>query len=57
MPAMGVTAVVSNRPDLQPLADALDAPFIHLPMSAQTQAAREVQLLDVIEQTKPELSR
>jgi formyltetrahydrofolate deformylase len=52
---MDVTAVVSNRPDLEPLARWHGVPFLHLPVTPATKAAQEARLLEVIEETGSEL--
>ena len=52
---MDVPAVVSNHPDLEPLAQRHDIPFIHLPVTSATKAAQEARLLEIIEETKSEL--
>ena len=52
---MDIVAVVSNHPDLGPLALAEGIPFHHLPISAETKPQQEAQLLQCIEQTGAEL--
>ncbi len=52
---MDVPAVVSNHPDLEPLAQRHDIPFIHLPVTPETKAAQEARLLEIVEETKTEL--
>jgi formyltetrahydrofolate deformylase len=52
---MEIVAVVSNHPDLGPLALAEGIPFHHLPISAETKPQQEAQLLQCIEQTGAEL--
>ncbi|UQB93112.1 MULTISPECIES: formyltetrahydrofolate deformylase [Mycobacterium] len=44
-----VAAVVSNHPDLQPLAARHGLPFRHIPVSHETKRAAEAELLTVIE--------
>jgi formyltetrahydrofolate deformylase len=46
---MDVAAVVSNHPDLEPLARAYDVPFHHIPVTPQTRAQAEAELLDLVE--------
>lgn len=43
-----VVAVVSNHPDLGGLADNYDVPFYHVPVTAQTKAAAEGRLVELI---------
>jgi formyltetrahydrofolate deformylase len=43
-----VVAVVSNHPDLGRLADAYDVPFRHIPVTADTKAAAEAELADLV---------
>ena len=52
---MDVVAVVSNHPDLGPLAQAEGIAFHHLPISAATKPQQEAALLALIEQTGAEL--
>ena len=52
---MEVPAVVSNHPDLEPLAQRHDIPFIHLPVTPETKAAQEARLMEIVEETKTEL--
>ncbi|HEX7385650.1 MAG TPA: formyltetrahydrofolate deformylase [Castellaniella sp.] len=54
MPAE-VAAVVSNHPDLEPLARAHDLPFHHLPVSADTRAQQEQQILNLVERNQVDL--
>ena len=53
--AMDITAVVSNHPDLKPLADWHKIPFIHLPVTPATKAAQEQRLLDIVAETRSDL--
>lgn len=48
---MEVTAIVSNHPDLKPLADWHDIPFHHLPITKDTKPAQEAALLKLLEET------
>ncbi|HEY2060941.1 MAG TPA: formyltetrahydrofolate deformylase [Amycolatopsis sp.] len=44
-----VVAVVSNHPDLRPLAEHNDVPFHHIPVTAETKPAAERRLLELVE--------
>ncbi len=50
-----IVAVVSNHPDLRPLAIAHDIPFHHLPITPDTRDAQEAALLALIERTGTDL--
>ncbi len=52
---MDVTAVVSNHPDLEPIAKWYGVPYIHLPVTAQTKTAQETRLLEIVDETKSDL--
>ncbi len=52
---MEVTAIVSNHPDLKPLADWHDIPYYHLPVSKETKQDQEADLLKIIEDTDTDL--
>ena len=52
---MNVPAVVSNHPDLEPLARRHGIPFIHLPVTPDSKAAQEARLWQTIEETGSEL--
>jgi formyltetrahydrofolate deformylase len=52
---MDIAAVVSNHPDLEPLVAWHGIPFHHWPVSADTQAAQEAKILDLIEREGVEL--
>ena len=52
---MDIPAVVSNHPDLAPLAEAAGVPFHHLPVSAANRAEQEAQLLQLIDSTGTDL--
>ena len=46
---MEIPAIVSNHPDLKPLADFYGLPFHHLPVTKDTRAAQEAELVGLIE--------
>jgi len=48
---MEVTAVVSNHPDAQPLADAAGIPYHHIPVTKDTKPEAEAKLFDLVEAT------
>ena len=50
-----ITAIVSNHDALAPLAQWHSVPYHHLPVTPDTKAAQEQQILDLIEQTQTEL--
>lgn len=52
---MEVTAIVSNHPDLKPIADAHGLPYHHLPVTPDTRAVQEKQLMDIVSRTGTEL--
>jgi formyltetrahydrofolate deformylase len=52
---MEVTAVVSNHPDLAPIAAAHGVPFHHLPITPETKPQQEAALLALVEETRSEL--
>lgn len=52
---MEVPAVVSNHPNLKPLADFHAIPFRHLPVSAANRADQEKALLDIVDESGSEL--
>jgi formyltetrahydrofolate deformylase len=52
---MEVPAIVSNHPDLKPLADWHGIPFHHLPVTAETKAAQEARLLELVARTGADL--
>ena len=51
-----LAAVASNHRDLEPLATSYDVPFHHLPVTADTRAAQEQQILDLVAETGAELT-
>ena len=52
---MEIPAIVSNHPDLAPLAEAAGVPFHHLPVSAANRAEQEAQLLALIDSSGTDL--
>jgi formyltetrahydrofolate deformylase len=50
-----IGAVVSNHRDLEPLATAGGIPFHHLPVTAETRAEQETEVLDLVASTGAEL--
>ncbi|MAJ92773.1 MAG: formyltetrahydrofolate deformylase [Rhodospirillaceae bacterium] len=52
---MEVTAIVSNHPDAQPLADAAGIPYHHIPVSKDTKLEAEARLYALIERTGTDL--
>ncbi len=52
---MEIPAIVSNHDDLRELAEWHDIPYHYIPVSADTKAAAEQQLLKIIEDTDAEL--
>lgn len=52
---MEITAVVSNHPDLEPLAKAQGVPYIHLPVSQATKPVQEARLMEIFGETNSEL--
>lgn len=53
--SMEITCVVSNHPDLAPMAQAAGLPYHHLPVNAETRKAQEQQILKLVEDTQSEL--
>ncbi len=53
--AIDVVAVVSNHPDLGRVADSFGVPFVHIPVTPDTKADAEAQLLDLVEREGIEL--
>ncbi len=45
-----IALVVSNHPDLRPMAEAADLPFLHLPVTADTKPEVEARLLDLVDE-------
>ena len=52
---MDITTVISNHPDLRPMVEGHNIPFICLPVTPETKAGREQQLLDIVSATDSEL--
>ena len=52
---MDITTVISNHPDLRPMVEGHNIPFICLPVTPETKAGREQQLLDIVSATNSEL--
>jgi formyltetrahydrofolate deformylase len=52
---MAVPAIVSNHPDLRPIAEAHQIPFHHLPVTAATKSQQEEKLRAIIRDTGTEL--
>lgn len=52
---MEVTAIVSNHPDAQPLADAAGIPYHHIPVTRDTKAEAEMRLYDLFQETGSDL--
>jgi len=50
-----IVAVVSNHPDLRPLAEAHDLPFHHLPLTPDTRGAQEEALLALVDSAGADL--
>jgi formyltetrahydrofolate deformylase len=44
-----IALVVSNHPDLRPMAEAANLPFIHLPVTPDTKPEAEARLLDLVD--------
>jgi formyltetrahydrofolate deformylase len=51
---MDVSAIVSNHPDLKPIADHRDIAFQHLPVTPETKRGQEQRLLELITSTGTE---
>lgn len=52
---MDVTAIVSNHPDLEPLAKMYGIPFHHLPVEEKTRSSQEKAVIALIEETGTDL--
>lgn len=50
-----IPAIISNHPDLKPLADWYNIPFHHLPISKETKQQQEQKIWEIIQKTKSEL--
>lgn len=53
--AVDIPAIVSNHPDLEPIAVAHGIPFHHLPITPATKAAQEERLLQLIQETQSDV--
>ncbi|MGO2241739.1 MAG: formyltetrahydrofolate deformylase [Halomonas sp.] len=53
--SLDIKAIISNHPDLESLASWHDLPYYHLPITPDTKAEQESQVLDIIEGTGAEL--
>ncbi len=53
--AIDITAIVSDHPDLKPLADAHGVEFVHLSVKASNKAEQEARLLQIITDTRSDL--
>lgn len=53
--AIEIRAIISNHPDLEPLAAWHNLPYHHFPITAETKAEQEAQVWQVIEETGAEL--
>ncbi|HEX7006556.1 MAG TPA: formyltetrahydrofolate deformylase [Alphaproteobacteria bacterium] len=52
---MEIPAIVSNHPDLKPLADFYGLPYHHLPVTKETRAAQEAELMGLVESTRADI--
>ncbi|MGO2262505.1 formyltetrahydrofolate deformylase [Halomonas sp.] len=52
---LDIKAIISNHPDLEPLASWHDLPYYHLPITPETKTEQESQVLEIIESTGAEL--
>jgi formyltetrahydrofolate deformylase len=50
-----IPAIISNHPDLKPLAEWYNIPFHHLPISKETKQQQEEKIWEIIQKTKSEL--
>lgn len=50
-----IPAIVSNHPDLEPLARWHNIPFYHLPVTPETKAEQEAKLMELVEETGTDL--
>ena len=53
---MQVPLVIANHPDLEPLCASFEVPFVCVPVSRDTKADAEQQILELLEQNKVELA-
>ena len=52
---MDVTGIVSNHPDMKPIAERHGIPYLLMPVTAATKGAQEARLLELIDATHTEL--
>jgi formyltetrahydrofolate deformylase len=52
---MEIPAIVSNHPDLKPLADFYGLPFHHLPVTKDTRATQEAEIMGLVEATRADI--
>jgi len=52
---MEITGIVSNHPDMRPIAEQNGVPYFLMPVTADTKAAQEARLLELINSTQTEL--
>jgi formyltetrahydrofolate deformylase len=50
-----LVAVVSNHEDLRPMADAANLPFFHVPVTPESKAAAEQELLEIIDEYRADV--
>lgn len=50
-----ITAIVSNHPDLEPIAQSHGLPYHHLPVTAATKAEQEARLMALMAETRTEI--
>lgn len=55
MLAIDIPVIASNHPDCQPIAGRYDIPFLHLPVTRETRATQEAQILDLVRSHDVEL--
>ena len=53
---MQVPLVIANHPDLEPLCESFEIPFVCVPVSRDTKAEAEQRILELLEQNKVELA-
>jgi formyltetrahydrofolate deformylase len=53
--AAELVAVVSNHPDLRPMAEAAGLPFVHIPVTTETKQQAEAELLGAVEEYAADL--
>jgi len=52
---MDISAIVSNHPDMQPVAERHGIPYVVMPVTPETKPAQEAKLLALIDETRTEL--